>query len=72
MFLAGRRFNENCKGPCIDICEFTGPNKGALDVVERVTSVLWDKLKPFEKKVLISRLKKKNADETKKSSGKNK
>ena len=45
------------KSPCIDICEFTGPISGALDVVERVT-VFFMGLKPFEKKVLISRLKK--------------
>ena len=62
------------KSPCIDICEFTGPNKWCIGCGRtRNECFLWDKLKPFEKKTLISRLKKRKIQmKQKKSSGKNK
>ena len=47
------------KNPCIDICEFTGPNKWCVGCARtRSDCILWDKLKPFEQKILISKLKK--------------
>ena len=64
------------KSPCIDICEFTGPNKWCIGCGRtRQECHVWKKMKPYEQKILckdlqrrMSKIKEELAEQKKKSS----
>ena len=47
------------KSPCIDVCQFTGPNKWCLGCGRTIEECKdWKRMKPYEQKILINNLQK--------------
>ena len=47
------------KSPCVDICEFTGPNRWCIGCGQTRQECLgWKKMKPYEQKILVKDLQK--------------